>query len=212
MILNCQVKLAVERAVCLICACWLADHGLSFRCWQHITLSNMTCVNLCDTDLWAMGWLQTFELLLYLFHNQPSAAACGRWWWRRWFATLSSPPTSTWVVCSSSQSWCPCHFRCCPKRSEQTSVVGFSLWQILHCTSVCVICLLETGEHELRMVELISANFRGHLSLNIVWFPCLKKKKGGGWWYRLQMWYESIKQLFCQWTLSDFPVWKKKGK
>ena len=33
MILNCQIKLAVRRVVCFICACGLASHGLSLRSW-----------------------------------------------------------------------------------------------------------------------------------------------------------------------------------
>ena len=31
MILSCRIKTAVERVVCLICVCWLADRGLSLK-------------------------------------------------------------------------------------------------------------------------------------------------------------------------------------
>ena len=36
LILNCQIKMAVERVVCLVCACRLANRDLSLRCRRHV--------------------------------------------------------------------------------------------------------------------------------------------------------------------------------
>lgn len=36
MILNCRIMIAVEKEVCLVCACWLVYRGLSFKSRRHV--------------------------------------------------------------------------------------------------------------------------------------------------------------------------------
>ena len=51
--LNCQIEAAVERMECLVCACWLADRGMSVRTRRYINDLNvlgLACFQSCVCD------------------------------------------------------------------------------------------------------------------------------------------------------------------
>lgn len=57
MILNCWVKLAVKRVMCLVCTCWLAESGLSLKSRQHFSYCAVHPV-VSDTQVFGLKrWL-----------------------------------------------------------------------------------------------------------------------------------------------------------
>ena len=129
--------------------------------------------------VWERPW--TDDSLLSTLGDQPSAAVCGRWWWRRWFAMQSSPPTPTWVVCSSSPSWCPCPSLCCRKRSGLTSLVFFlHETDVCMCISVFAVCLwfwnwwawVKSDEPYFN-----ECSWPFMLAVIVTWFPIINKQK-----------------------------------